>query len=257
MKLVRRGINIFEGRDVNILKSLAVKSALNTDTDIIKANTPFTTILNKFISGEHDVILVVNNNNQLLGTITLPRLKEFFLDKNIIPDFLIAADLIDTNVDILYEDDNLDLAMHQFGKKDVDELPVIKNKTSNLVVGSIRRMDVINAYNKEIFKLDLTGGMHSILKGVHEDRDIEISKGVKLVEVEPPSKCFNRSIKDLNIRADFGLEIIMIRNMEETNDGIKDRPGFLPSADYIIKPGDRLLVLGTVDDITKFKRGIK
>ena len=61
----------------------------------------------------------------------------------------------------------------------------------------------------------------------------------------------------MNIRAEFGLEIIMIRNMEESEEGIKDRPGFLPSADYIIKPGDRLLILGTVDDISKFKRGIK
>jgi K+/H+ antiporter YhaU regulatory subunit KhtT len=184
-------------------------------------------------------------------------LKEFFIDKNITTDFLIAADLTDPNVDVLYEYDNLDLAMHQFGKKDVDELPVVKNKTSKIVVGSIRRMDVISAYNKEIFKQDLTGSIHSVMKGVHEERDIEITTGVKLVEVEPPSRCFNKSIKELNIRAEFGLEIIMIRNMEESEEGIKDRPGILPSAEYIIKPGDRLLVLGTVDDISRFKRGIK
>lgn len=254
MKLVRKGINIFEGKDINLLKSLTVKSTLNTNTEIIKANTSFTELLNKFVTSEHDVVLVVDNNNELRGTITLPRLKEFFLDKDIPSEFLIAADLTETNIDVLYEDDSLDLAMHQFGKKNVDELPVVKDKTSNQVIGSVRRMDIINAYNKEIFKLDLSGGMHSIMKGVHEERDIEISAGVKLVEVEPPTKYFNRSIKELNIRVLYGLEIIMIRHMVETKDGIKDRPGILPTADYIIKPGDRLLVLGKDEDIANFKK---
>ena len=253
MKLVQKGINIFEGRDVNILKSLKIKNALNTDTEIIRASAPFSEILNKFITSEHDVVLVVDQVNSLIGTITLPRFKEIFLNKEIVPDFLIAADLTDPSIDVLYEDDNLDLAMHQFGKRNIDELPVVKSKSSNQVIGSVRRMDVINAYNKEIFKLDLSGGMHSILKGVHEERDIEISGGVRLMEVEPPTKCFNRSIKELNIRAHFGLEIIMIRNMEDSKEGIKDRPGILPFADYIIKPGDRLLILGKIEDINYFK----
>jgi len=179
MKLVQKGINIYEGQDVNILKSLKVKNALSPNTEIIKLNTPFSEILNKFITSEHDVVLVIDRENKLAGTITLTRLKEVFLNKDIISDFLIAADLMDPNFDVLYESDNLDLAMHQFGKKNIDELPVVQSKLSNRIIGSVRRMDIINAYNKEIFKLDLTGGVHSIFKGVHEERHIEISSGVK------------------------------------------------------------------------------
>lgn len=87
MKLVQRGINIFEGRDVNILKSLKIKNALNTDTEIIKASAPFSEILNKFITSEHDVVLVVDQSNSLIGTITLLRLKKIFLNKEVISDF--------------------------------------------------------------------------------------------------------------------------------------------------------------------------
>jgi len=49
----------------------------------------------------------------------------------------------------------------------------------------------------------------------------------------------------------------MIRNMVESEDGIHDRPGILPFADYIIKPGDRLLVLGKIEDINHFKGGTR
>ena len=49
------------------------------------------------------------------------------------------------------------------------------------------------------------------------------------------------------------ISIIMIRNMEDSKEGIKDRPGILPFADYIIKPGDRLLILGKIEDINYFK----
>ncbi|GAB4373165.1 MAG: hypothetical protein Kow0042_16910 [Calditrichia bacterium] len=256
MKLVRKGINIFEGRDINILRGLTVEKVLSTDMVTIPANWRFSQVFQQLIQSQHDVLLVVNSNKELIGSISLHNLKEFILDQEYLSDLVIAADLAEPPPSILYKTDNLDLVMHQFGRYDVDELPVVKNKNSMELIGIVKRKDVIDAYNTEIFKLDLAGGVHSVVSGVSNQRNIEISKGYHIAEVEPPSSFINRSIRQLNIRATYGLEVVLIHHGQESHGSIPGRPGTIPSPDYVIQPGDRLLVLGSTEDITRFQIGI-
>ncbi len=49
MKLVRRGINIFEGRVINILRALTVKDVLNTDVETIWAGDGFNDIIKRLL----------------------------------------------------------------------------------------------------------------------------------------------------------------------------------------------------------------
>lgn len=49
MKLVGRGINIFEGRDINILRALTVKDVLNTDVETIQAGDGFNDIIKRLL----------------------------------------------------------------------------------------------------------------------------------------------------------------------------------------------------------------
>ncbi len=255
MKLVRKGINIFEGKDINILKGMKVKSVLNKDIEIVPAHLKFSGLLQQMIRSKHEVILVVNNKNELIGDISLNKLKEFILDQQYLSDLVIAADLAEPPPVILYEDDNLDLAMHHFGHADVDELPVLKRDNSRELLGSVRRKDLIEAYNREIHRLDLAGGMHSVLSAVSEKRNIEITDGLRMVEVEPPTQFLNKSLKQINIRSVYGLEVILIRKRKESAEGMQGRAGAIPSSDYMLQPGDRLLVLGTDRDIQRFQRG--
>ena len=255
MKLSLKGINIFEGKDINILKSHTVEKVLHKNMEIVAASVRFSDILNKMIKSRHDVLFVVNNADELMGTITIHRLKEFIMDQQYLSDLVIAADLAEPPQAVLYKNDNLDLVMHQFGKYDLDEFPVVQSKNSKKLIGCLHRKDLIDAYNREIFKLDLAGGVHSIVSAVSGERRVEISTGFHLVELEPPVSFINKSIKELNVRASFGLEIILVRHSEETEIGIPDRPGSIPAPDYKIQKGDRLLAMGSDEDIAKFKRG--
>lgn len=255
MKLIRRGINIYEGRDINILRTLTVKDVLNREVETVPANQTFSRLLQKMIHSQHEVFLVVNPARELIGIITIQNIKEFLLDQEYLSELVIAADLAEPPPAILYPSDNLDLVMHQFGKYNMDELPVVESKQSQRLIGSVRRMDVIDAYNRQIFKMDLAGGMHSILSAASDEREIEVAPGYRLVEIEPPASFYHKSIKQLNIRANYGLEVILIRNSGESSEGIPGRPGALPSPDYIIQPGDRLLVLGSQEAIKRFKEG--
>jgi CIC family chloride channel protein len=255
MKLVRRGLHIFEGRDVNLLRSLRVNQVITQNVEIIPANSSFTDFIQQIIKSTHHEYFVVDRKDYLIGQLSISDIKEFLKDEEYLSSLVIASDLAHPPIATFYKDDNLDLVMHQFGKYDVDELPVVESRNMTKLIGSVRRKDVIDAYNREIFKSDLAGGVHSIVTAVQKERKVELADGYCLAEVEPPDGFVGKTLKDLNIRVRFGVEVILIRNSMEETDGISNRPGALAKADYSIKSGDKLLVLGDEKSIENLKRG--
>ncbi|MEZ4766198.1 MAG: TrkA C-terminal domain-containing protein [Calditrichia bacterium] len=139
--------------------------------------------------------------------------------------------------------------MHHFGRFNVDELPVLESRDSNRLVGSVQRKGVIDAYNREIFKYDLAGGMHSVVTAVSKERTIELAEGYSLVEIDPPNSFIGKTLRDLNIRSRYKVEVILIRKQQTGAHTFANRPGAMPLPDYCIESGDRLLIMGRKSDI--------
>ncbi|MBD3225612.1 MAG: CBS domain-containing protein [Caldithrix sp.] len=249
MKLVRRGINIFEGKDINVLRSLSVRDILKTDIERIPFNYSFHNIIRAMMKSQHQEYFVIDHDERLIGIVSMLELKEFLHDEDYLSELVIASDLAQPPPARLYPDDNLDLVMHQFGRYNVDELPVLQSRDSQRVIGSVQRKDVIDAYNREIFKWDLAGGVHSVVSAVDGDREVELSENYRIVELEAPAHFVGKTIRGLSIRKRYNVEIILIKNRMDDGKGIANRPGVVPGADYVIQSGDKLLVLGAIDDI--------
>ena len=65
---------------------------------------------------------------------------------------------------------------------------------------------------------------------------IELSPDYGILEIPAPKSWIGKTIKELNVRAKLGVNIIAVENDKETN--------VSPSADYQIVPGDVMVVLG-------------
>ena len=65
---------------------------------------------------------------------------------------------------------------------------------------------------------------------------IELSDDYGIVEVPAPKSWYDQTLKDLDVRAKLGVNIIAVENDKKTN--------VSPSADYQIVPGDVMVVLG-------------
>ena len=65
---------------------------------------------------------------------------------------------------------------------------------------------------------------------------IELSKDYGILEVPAPKSWVNKTILELNVRAKLGVNIIAIEDSQTTN--------VSPTADYRIKAGDIMVVLG-------------
>ncbi len=65
---------------------------------------------------------------------------------------------------------------------------------------------------------------------------IELSPDYGILEVPAPKSWIGKSLKDLNVRAKLGVNIIAVESGKDTN--------VSPSADYVVLAGDIMVVLG-------------
>jgi len=72
---------------------------------------------------------------------------------------------------------------------------------------------------------------------------IEISENYSISEIATPKKWIGNSIKKLDIRARYGINILAIKGQDGRTVSVT------PSPDYMIKAGDILVVVGANDDI--------
>ena len=72
---------------------------------------------------------------------------------------------------------------------------------------------------------------------------IEISDNYSIIETNSPRKWIGNSIKKLDIRAKYGINILAIKSQDGRTISIT------PSPDYVIKAGDVLVVVGSNDDL--------
>ncbi|SMC46805.1 potassium channel family protein [Papillibacter cinnamivorans] len=68
---------------------------------------------------------------------------------------------------------------------------------------------------------------------------IELSDDYSIAEISAPKHWFGKSIRELNIRVRYGINIIAVRS--SGTDGVQ----ISPQADYEVKPGDVLFAVGT------------
>lgn len=74
---------------------------------------------------------------------------------------------------------------------------------------------------------------------------IELSSEYSMIEIESLKEWRNKSLKDIRIRAKYGINVVAIKNDQSIN--------VSPSADYIIKDKDILVALGSSEDLNRFE----
>ena len=75
---------------------------------------------------------------------------------------------------------------------------------------------------------------------------LDLSDDHSIVEVKTGKKMIGKSLIDLDIRANFGCNVMAIKSGETID--------VSPSPEYVFKPDDILLVIGSDDDIHRFEK---
>ncbi len=74
---------------------------------------------------------------------------------------------------------------------------------------------------------------------------LPLLSGISIQEIAPPEKFIGKSLKELDLRNKFGVQVIAIREL------IPERTVYVPKADFVIKDSDILIVMGDEKKLEK------
>ena len=150
-KLIRRGINIRGGKEVNILSSMSVKNVMYHTVEIVPENL----LLKEFAKGlpqsRSNNFVVVNDKEQITGILTfLDYYDNLFNGK--VDDQMAVKDIMTPEVVTVSIEDNLGTAMEKITAGDFSILPVVSADDPLKLLGILTRRDILEAYDQAVIK---------------------------------------------------------------------------------------------------------
>jgi len=148
----REGIDISEGRETAIMRSIKVGRVMNEDVSFISEEANVDQLLQAFSqAGDCFYFPVIDQSGVMTGIISLQDVKNILHDERL-RCTAIVGQVCARKVAFLTPEDTLYTAIALFDKKGFLEIPVVESAESRWVVGMLKRQDIINAYNVEVLK---------------------------------------------------------------------------------------------------------
>lgn len=252
LKLSRRGLNIFKGQEINVLRSIKAASVMKADFEVVNEQTPFQKLMDLTVTSSHSNFFVVDEHKTLIGIISIHDLRKIIYEHDSLGYIVLAHDLMTPINHFFLAEESLDDVTKAFSEIVADEMPVVDNSAQKHLIGTIRKDDVIDAYNKAILKRDTVNSVFNYFNTLEKFQQVEIANGQILCEIEVPGPFVKSTLQKLDLRNRFGIEVILIK--QNYNPRKNEWENVLtPRPDYHFKFGDAILIMGSAENIDKMK----
>ncbi len=249
LKLVLRNIGIKEGAETNIMESIFVKDVISNNFDTINVKDNFNKVVNKIIQSKDNSLPVVDKLNRIKGIISIETVKDYLFEKDSLSDILIAADIMRPDFEVITTDENCQIAIDKMRKHNFEALPVVDSQNTLKMIGIVRLRDIQDEYNKEVERREISSNLASSITMKGEEKQVHFLEGYEIAEIPTPKSFVGKSIRKLNIRVLYGVDVLSIKTKEKKNSKIKP----IPNPEYVIKPNDTLVVAGEIKNINLLK----
>ncbi len=248
-KLTRRGLNVRAGREMNVLRAQKVSEVMTEASEVFQLNSPLSSLVSRAVESPRTQFFVKDDQDKLVGVIHAGEVRRVLFDQSL-TDLIIAADLVEPLSFYLYPEDTLDQAMRLFGETASEEIAVVERGDPAKLLGVISRGDCIDAYNRAISRLDAAGEIAYGSRLLGRTREITVSEGFHLVELEAPSAFHGKDLKSLELPARHGVQVLLVRRSMGNREEFQTVP---PRADLVLKPADRLILAGSPEAVSRFR----
>ncbi len=249
LKLLLRNIGIKEGVETNVMESIFVKDVFSKEYDSIKESDNFNQVVNHVIRGKVADFPVVDPRGQISGMISLHDITDHFSEKDALGNLLIAADISNSNFEPVTQDDHCQTALDKMAKFDFEGLPVVSTSKSKRIIGIIWRKDIQQAYQKEMERREFSASLASRISMKEVKPQVHFIAGYSIAEIAPPKSFVGKSIKQLDIRAKYEVDVLSIKTQVGKGKKIKAFPGPI----HIITPEDTLVIAGEIKNINRLR----
>jgi chloride channel protein, CIC family len=151
-KLLRRGVKIFLGREVHLLRSMKVKDYMSREMEILRDDTPLPEILRRAEHSAYPFFVVVDEKSELTGVMTLYDLRMELDPERETSDTVTAKDLKTAEVYCVHPEDDFETVFALLEHKDISFVPVVLPPRDKVVVGIVRIENLLTSYNHQLLK---------------------------------------------------------------------------------------------------------
>jgi CIC family chloride channel protein len=156
IKLLRRGIDISEGWEQNILRTLCVREIMSNQVVTIPESMHLVDIINTLKIYNVSYLHMINGNEELTGIISFRDIRPL-LQEDTLEHLVIARDIATSDVFTVRASDNVQLALERMGRRGISQLPVVAEDSAIKVIGTVSKKDVIAAYEKTVVRREIEG----------------------------------------------------------------------------------------------------
>lgn len=147
MKLIKRGVNIKSGKDVNIMKDIFVKDIMISNVETCRDYDKASKVIQMMHDTKHNGYPVLNAKDELIGIITLQDIREAPVEG--IMELSISK-LMSRKLITAFPNDTLDEVFTKLSTNDIGHIPIVSEEKMNKLVGVITKSDLIKAYNQKL-----------------------------------------------------------------------------------------------------------
>lgn len=150
LKLLRKGVNIFRGHDIAILRNIFVQDIMRKEFETLTIKTDLEAIVDLIQSTHFPHFVILDQENRLAGVLSLRDLRTALIHYQDLKGLVVAGELMTKEVITLAETDDLEKGLHLFEAHHVSMLPVLD--AAKRVVGILSKDDLLKAYDERVLK---------------------------------------------------------------------------------------------------------
>ncbi len=240
--LLRRGIDLFEESGPNVLKDMYVHEIMDRNPEMLRDSAGFAEVLDRILESDRNDFFVVDRGDRLVGSIQLRDFTRTIVEQELLAEIVVAGDLAEPDPLSVTDTNDLSVVMQMFSASSAEEIAVVQESDPTRIIGSVHKGDVLQVYNRELLRRDLAGSVSSQVLVASRGQQVALGGGFVLQEILPPPRFFGKSLRALDLGAETGVRVVLLRKRAPSDGGPSIR---VPHAGDVIEEGDRLVVSGT------------
>jgi len=191
LSLARKGLRLERGRDVEVLEEITVGEVMERATRVLHEEDTLEAAAEIFAQTRHHGLPVVDAAGGLVGVLTVQDLEAAQTGQ--MGQVTTVGQACTRDLLVAYPDESIGAALRRMSRRDVGRLPVVARDDPRRLVGVLRRVDLVRAY-------DIALSRRAALRHRAQQARLDASTGALRVEeiaIEAGAACDGRRVREV------------------------------------------------------------
>jgi chloride channel protein, CIC family len=225
--LARKGIRLERGRDVEVLEGLRVEEVMQTKPATLRESDALAAASDLLLRTRHHGLPVVDGAGELVGVLTVQDLDRAHVDGG--NTTRTVGDVCTRDLLVAYPDETLGAALRRMSVRDVGRLPVVARADPRRLLGVLRRVDVVRAYDVALTRRT---AMRHRAHQVRLDAITSTNMSVEEIVIEAGAPCAGKRVREVTWPRDCVVATLR-----------RGRQVLIPHGDTVLQTDDVLVVV--------------